>query len=41
MTPLHLAAALLMGTSWGVALRARLFGDIGHIPFRVHGTQLR
>jgi len=41
MKPLHLAAALLMVTIRGVARRARPFGDVGQIPFRLHGTVLR
>ena len=32
MSPLHLAAALLMVTIWGVALRARPFGAYVAIP---------
>ena len=32
MTPLHLAAAMLMVTIWGVALRARPFGAYMAIP---------
>ncbi len=41
MTPLHLAAALLMVTIWGVALRARPFGANGQIPFPLRTTALR
>jgi hypothetical protein len=41
MTPLHLAAALLMVTIWGVALRARPFGEFGQIPFLLLGPVLR
>ncbi len=33
MTPLHLAAALLMVTIWGGALRARPAGAYVEIPF--------
>jgi hypothetical protein len=35
VTPLHLAAALLMVTIWGGALRARPFGGYREIPFHV------
>ena len=32
MSPLHVAAALLLVTNWGVALRARPFGAYVAIP---------
>ena len=35
MKPLHLAAALLMVTSWGCALRASPVGNIEQIPFPI------
>ena len=38
MTPLHLAAALLIVTIWGVALRARPFGAYVAIPSSLPGT---
>jgi hypothetical protein len=41
MTPLHLAAALLRVTIWGVALRARPFGEFRQIPFLLLGPVLR
>jgi hypothetical protein len=41
MKPLHLAAALLMVTIWGVALRARPFGDMWHIPSPLPRAPLR
>jgi hypothetical protein len=41
MTPLHLAAALLMVTIWGDALRARPYGGTWQIPFVLRRTTLR
>ena len=41
MTPLHFAAALLMVTIWGDALRARPCGESGQIPSVVRGASLR
>jgi hypothetical protein len=41
MTPLHLAAALLMVTIWGDALRARPFGSTWQIPFLLRRATLR
>ncbi len=41
MKPLHLAAALLMVTIWGVALRARPCGGMWQIPSPLRGTPLR
>ena len=41
MTPLHLAAALLMVTIWGDALRARPFGGMWQIPSPRRRTALR
>ena len=41
MTPLHLAAALLMVTIWGDALRARPCGGTWQIPFLLLGPVLR
>jgi hypothetical protein len=41
MTPPHLAAALLMVTIWGVALRARPCGEFRPIPFLLLGPVLQ
>jgi|GWRWMinimDraft_5_1066013.scaffolds.fasta_scaffold329402_2 hypothetical protein len=41
MTPLQLAAALLMVTIWVEALRARPFGKFGQIPFLLRRAALR
>ena len=38
MSPLHLAAALLMVTIWGVALRARPLGAYVALPSLLHRT---
>ena len=38
MKPLHLAAAVLMVTIWGVALRVRPFGADVAIPSSLLGT---
>jgi len=39
MQPLHLAAALLMVTLWGVALRARPVGAYVEIPSKLPETR--
>jgi hypothetical protein len=41
MTPLHLAAALLMVTIWGDALRACPSGGTWQIPFLLRRATLR
>lgn len=41
MTPLHLAAALLMVTIWGDALRARPCGCMWQIPSPLRRAALR
>ncbi len=41
MTPLHLAAALLMVTTWGDALRARPCGGTWQIPLLLRRATLR
>ena len=38
MTPLHLAAATLMVTIWGAALRARPCGESWQIPSPLRGA---